>query len=430
MSAGVSQGTLMNDSHPQRWRVLVLLAFAELLGMSLWFAGNAVAPQLREQWLLSASQVGWLTTAVQLGFVAGTAVVGVLNLADIIPSRSLFAAAAVLGAVANAALLVAGGFYPAIATRFACGFCLAGVYPPAMKMIATWFRARRGLAVGTIVGALTVGKATPYLVHALPNAGVASIVLAGSASAVVAAALVWFGYHDGPYPFPPRPFSWSLVATVFRERQWRLATGGYLGHMFELYSYWTWIPAFLAASAAVYVGAPTLDAHHAALVSLLAFGTIAVGGLGCFWGGLVADRVGRERLVTIAMALSGACALLIGVTFGMRWLYVAPVALLWGFFVIADSAQFSVLVTESVPPHAVGTALMLQTSLGFLLTTVSIQLIPPIVRLAGWRWAFPLLALGPLAGIAAIRRLLALKGRLAVNTMNRDSAAPIPSITT
>jgi len=422
------------DVHPDRWRMLTLLALAELLGMSLWFAGNAVAPQLRTLWNLSGAQVGWLTTAVQLGFVAGTAVVAILNLADIMPSRTLFALSALLGAVANVALLAADGFLAAVLTRFACGFCLAGVYPPAMKMIATWFRARRGFAVGTIVGALTVGKATPYLVHAFPSAGVDAIVISGSASAVIAAALVWLGYRDGPYPFPPRPFSWSLVSTVARSRQWRLATGGYLGHMFELYSYWTWIPAFLAASAVLRSGAATVSPADERLTSLLAFGTIAIGGLGCLWGGLVADRLGRERLVIIAMAVSGACALLIGATFGRGWLVVAPIALAWGFFVIADSAQFSVLITESVPPHAVGTALMLQTSTGFLLTTISIQLVPPLVRVAGWAWAFPLLALGPIAGIAAIRRLLTLKARMRAHTINADSAQPvapsIPSITT
>lgn len=399
------------DTHPGRWRALALLGLAELLGMSLWFAGNAIAPQLQERWALTASQVGWLSTAVQLGFVAGTAVIAVLNLADIVASRTLFAASAVLGAAVNALLLVPGTeFEAAMASRFACGFCLAGVYPPAMKMIATWFKARRGLAVGTVVGALTVGKATPYLVHAIPGAGVSVVVLAGSMSALVAGALVWFGFREGPYPFPPRPFSWGLVRTVFAQRQWRLATGGYLGHMFELYSYWVWIPAFLAASA-------VSQSPVSALVLGLSFATIAIGGLGCVWGGLVADRIGRERLVIIAMAASGACALLIGLTFGRSWWLLAPVALAWGFFVVADSAQFSVLVTESVPSHAVGTALMLQTSLGFLLTTFTIQLVPPIVGAAGWAWAFPLLALGPFAGIAAIRRLVALKRRQSTGNM-------------
>jgi len=402
-----------SDTDPRRWRVLALMALAELLGMSLWFAGNAIAPQLQERWSLTGSQVGWLTTAVQLGFVAGTAVIAVLNLADILPSRTLFAASAVLGAGFNALLLTATGFGSGTATRFACGFCLAGVYPPAMKMISTWFKARRGLAVGTVVGALTVGKATPYLVHAIPGADVIAVVLAGSLSAVAAAGLVWLGFHDGPYPFPPRPFSWGLVRSVASHRQWRLATGGYLGHMFELYSYWTWIPAFLAASAASASTHPLSNS----LVLLLSFGTIAIGGLGCVWGGLVADRVGRERLVIMAMAASGVCALVLGLTFGRSWWLLAPVALAWGFFVVADSAQFSVLVTESVPAHAVGTALMVQTSLGFLLTTITIQLVPPLVNSVGWGWAFPLLALGPFAGIAAIRRLVALKDGARADTI-------------
>ena len=412
------------DSDPRRWRMLVMLGLAELLGMSLWFAGTAIAPQLQERWSLSGSQVGWLTTAVQLGFVAGTAAIAVLNLADILSARLLFSLAALAGAVVNAALLLADGFIPAAATRFLCGFCLAGVYPPAMKMISTWFKSQRGFAVGTIVGGVTVGKAMPYLVHALPDTGIATIVLAGSVGAIAAAAIVWFAYHDGPFPFIPRPFSWSLVATVMREPRWRLATGGYLGHMFELYSYWTWIPAFLAASALAH-GTST------SAISMLAFATIAIGGIGCVWGGRIADRIGRERFVILALAASGACSLLIGLTFGRSWLLLAPVALAWGFFVVADSAQFSVLVTESVPSHAVGTALMVQTSLGFLLTTLTIQLVPPVVESLGWAWAFPLLALGPIAGIAAIRRLLTLKARQGTHNIPAGSDGPqVPSIAT
>ena len=411
------------DIDPRRWRVLIVLALAELLGMSLWFSGSAIAPQLQARWSLTGSEVGWLSTAVQLGFVAGTAIIAVLNIADILQARVLFSVAALLGAASNATLLLVDGLGWAVVTRFACGFCLAGVYPPAMKMISTWFKARRGLAVGTIVGALVVGKATPYLVHAFPGAGVATIVLIGSASAVLAAALVGIGYRDGPYPFPARPFSWALVATVARQRPWRLATGGYLGHMFELYSYWVWVPAFFAASAAASgVGTPSF-------VSMLAFGTIAIGGVGCVWGGQVADRIGRERFVILAMAASGACALLIGLTFGRSWWLLAPIALAWGFFVVADSAQFSVLVTESVPSHTVGTALMVQTCLGFLLTTLTIQLVPPVVQRLGWAWAFPLLAIGPAAGIAAIRRLQTLKGRQGADNINA-AAPPLPTITT
>ena len=382
------------------WGMLAILSLAELLGMSLWFTGSAVAPELQARWALSADQVGLLSTAVQLGFVGGTALSAILNLADIVPARRLFAAAAIAGAAANAGLLFSESFAVALATRALAGMCLAGVYPPAMKMAATWFRARRGIAVGAVVGALTVGKATPYLFRLFADTPLSVVVLFTSTAALVAALVITLLWRDGPFAFPARPFSWGLVREVVGSRRWRLSTGGYLGHMAELYSYWTWIPAFIAASA-VAGGRPA----NAWWVGVLGFGTIAVGGLGCLWGGLVSDRIGRERLVVIAMAASGACALLIGLLFGRSPLALAPVALAWGFFVIADSAQFSVLATESVPAYAVGTALTVQVCLGFLLTTLTIQAVPPVVSWLGWQWAFVMLAIGPAGGIAAIRRL-------------------------
>jgi MFS family permease len=376
--------------------------------MSLWFAASAVAPQLSAIWNLTPAQTGWLTTIVQLGFVAGTAITAALNLADIFPSRNLFALSALAGALANGSLLFAGGFRTALVLRFLTGLCLAGVYPPAMKMIATWFRAQRGLAIGTVVGALTIGKATPYLVHSLPGAGVRPVVLTASIGAVAAALLVAFGYREGPYAFAARPFSWKLVSEVVRVRDWRLATGGYLGHMFELYAFWTWIPVFLAASVAA---SALANRPGSGIVSLVAFGTIAVGGIGCVWGGLTADRLGRERLVTIALAASGTCCILVGFLYNQSLWLLAPLALVWGFFVVADSAQFSALVTESVPAHAVGTALTIQTSIGFLLTMLPMQLVPFIARQGSWQWAFAILSLGPAAGIAAVRRLVRIRAR-------------------
>jgi MFS family permease len=383
--------------------MLALLSLAELLGMSLWFAGSAAAGQLRARFGLSGAEVAALTTAVQFGFVVGTALSALFNLADVVPARRLFATAAALGALLNAPMAFVSSYPLLLASRFGAGVCLAGVYPPALKMAATWFRARRGLAVGAIVGALTIGKAGPYLLHALPDAGVRLIALLASANALAAAIVVLAGYRDGPFSFESRPFAWSLVASVVRERRWRLATSGYLGHMAELYSYWTWIPAFVAASVARDPHALTAPAAPA--IAVLSFGVIAVGGIGCVWGGLVADRIGRAPLVTRALAISGTCCLLVGFAFGRSLWVLAPVALVWGFFIVADSAQFSVLVTESVPPHAVGTALTLQICLGFLLTIGTIQVIPPLVRLAGWPWAFALLAIGPLLGILSIRRL-------------------------
>jgi MFS family permease len=395
----------MASESRRRWRILALLALAEVLGMSVWFAASAVAPELRELWDLDASQAGWITTAVQFGFVAGTAVAAILNVADVVSARAYFGAAAALAGVANAAVVVAPGYRTALAARFATGFFLAGVYPPAMKMLATWFQSARGLAIGTLIGALTVGKALPYLIRAVEGAEVRDVLLAGSVNAVVAAGLVVIGYRDGPFPFERRPFSLKLSGTILRHRATRLAIFGYLGHMWELYAMWTWAPAFVAASMVASRSASGTG-PPAWFEDIVGFGAIAAGGLGCVWAGWTADRIGRERVVNLAMAVSGLCSLVIGLTFGASPWLVAAVAWTWGFFVVADSAQFSTLVTEVAPRHAVGTALTLQTSMGFLLTIVTIQLVPEIVQASGsWRWAFPVLALGPAAGIVAIRRL-------------------------
>jgi hypothetical protein len=275
-------------------------------------------------------------------------------------------------------------------------------------MAATWFRERRGLAIGVVVGALTIGKALPFLIHALPGAGTTPVVLAASGLAVAAAALVALWYTDGPAPFPRRPFDLALVGVVLRNVRYRQVLGGYAGHMLELYACWIWVPSFLAASMLVFQGAAPgaeLDPASTSFVGILSFVVMAAGALGCVWGGELADRVGYVRLVVIAMAVSGACALLTPVVFGRPPVILVPLLLVWSVAVIADSAQFSTLVTRVVAPHAIGTALTLQTSIGFLLTSITVQLVPTIAVAIGWQFAFPVLALGPAIGIFAIRRL-------------------------
>jgi MFS family permease len=394
------------DAHPHRWRVLVLLAVAELLGMAVWFSASAVSPRLQALWGLSASQAGWLTGAVQLGFVAGTAVAALLNLADLVNSRAYFAVSALLAAAANAGLVAADGYGQALALRFATGVFLAGVYPPAMKMIATWFRSARGLAIGTVVGALTVGKATPYLLRAFPSLGWQQVVLAASTGAVAAALLVAVAYREGPYPFARRPFAWGLIGEVARNRPARLAIAGYLGHMWELYAAWTFVSVFFVDFFALR-GAGEAGAE--ARAGVVGFAMIAAGGIGSVLAGRWADRLGRERIAIQAMWISGFCAL------GMGWLLRAPawiavlVAIVWGASVVADSAQFSALVTEVAPEHAVGTALTLQTALGFLLTSFSIAAVPHLRDAGGWPLAFGLLAVGPALGIVAMRRLKSIR---------------------
>ena len=373
--------------------MLALIALVELLGMSGWFAGGALARQLAASWNLSVSEVAWLTSAVQLGFVVGTLVSAILNLADLVPARWFVAAAALGASVANASLLAVGSFGGALVTRFLLGLCLAGVYPPAMKMAATWFKDRRGFAIGVVVGALTVGKASPYLIEALGGLGLNVVVGSTAAGAAVAAVLVAVAYRDGPFAFPARPFSWRLVGQVARVPELRLVTAGYLGHMWELYAFWSFVAAYWAA--ALVRPAPTT-------VAALAGSSIAIGALGCIGGGLAADRIGRERVVLWSLAISGAAAIGSALVFhGPAWLRLV-VILVWGIAIIADSAQYSALVTELAPAHSVGTALTLQTSLGFLLTMAAIQMVAGLGGPAT-PWAFPALAVGPALGFVAIR---------------------------
>jgi MFS family permease len=384
------------DQDPRRWAVLALLSAGLLLGMSAWFTASAVAPELEVRWGLDPSQVGWLTTVVQLGFVAGTAAAALLNLADLLPSRWYFSVCALLAAASNASLLVVPGFASALGVRFLTGLFLAGVYPPAMKMIATWFRSARGLAIGTVVGALTVGKATPYLLKAIGGARVAPVVLGASAAGAVAALLVAAAYRDGPYPFARRSFSWGLVARIVRHRPTMLATGGYLGHMWELYAAWLTLPAYFFAVFAT---------HGAADVA--AFGAIAAGGIGAVAAGRLADAWGRERTAIAMMAVSASCALALGWMTRLSPWIVVPLAMVWGFSVVADSAQFSAAVTEVAPREAVGTALTLQTSMGFLLTSVSMQWTVALAGSVGWGVAYSMLAVGPALGIVSMAKLRA-----------------------
>lgn len=380
--------------------MLALLAVAVLLGMSAWFTASAVAPELRVRWGLSSGQVGWLTTVVQLGFVAGTAVAAVLNLADVIPARRYFGASALLAAGANAALLVVPGFAWALVGRFLTGFFLAGVYPPGMKMVATWFRSARGLAIGTVVGALTVGKSAPYLFKVVGGAGTAPVVLAASAAGAAAGLLVLVAYREGPHPFARRAFSWGLVGRILRHRPTMWATGGYLGHMWELYAGWLLASPFFLA---FFQRRGHPDAEM--LAALWGFLVIAAGGIGAVVAGRWADAWGRERVANGAMMISGLCSLALGWLLNAPLWLVGGVAILWGVTIVADSAQFSAVVTEVAPSHAVGTALTLQTMLGFALTGVSMQLAVWVVDVVGWGAALSMLALGPMAGIASMRRL-------------------------
>ncbi len=388
----------------ERWRFLGLMALAVVLSMTTWFSATAIVPELNRVWGLTPSAAAWLTISVQLGFVVGALGSSLVNLADVVRLHRLMAAAAALGALANLGLLAAPGLGGAIAARFLTGLALAGVYPPALKMMATWFRRGRGLALGLLIAALTLGSSLPHLFRAL-GGGVEwrLVVVLSSASSLAAAAIFAVAIREGPYPFGRATLDPAQFGAVLRNRPVLLANLGYFGHMWELYAMWGWFLAFATAAA---------EAGNAALAgraSLLTFAVVAAGVPGCILGGFLSDRIGRSLTTALMLAGSGTCALLIGFAFaGPAWAF-GLIALAWGVTVIGDSAQFSAAVTELADQRFVGTALALQLGLGFGLTVLAIWLMPVFAGwIGGWRWAFLLLVPGPILGATA---MLALRRR-------------------
>jgi MFS family permease len=387
----------------QKWRSVLLLAICQVMALSLWFSATAVIPILKSEYGLTGLQASFFSSAVAIGFVCGTLISAFLSLADRIPPKTFFAAATLIAAIANGAIVISDPTSSfVIFLRFLTGVCMAGIYPIGMKMVSTWAKRDTGLLVGLLVGALTIGSAAPHILNLLDTSGLDwKLTLIGSSLLAIGASLiVAFVSLGSTIPKAP-PFDPSSALYAWRSRPLRLANFGYFGHMWELYAMWAWIGLFLFES--FQISGVENDRFYA---NLGTFATIAVGGIGSLMAGIAADRIGRTTVTILAMAVSGTCAILVGFLFGSSPTLLITVCLIWGITIVADSAQFSTCVIELSPKNMIGTMLTIQTSIGFLISLATIHLIPVFINLVGWKYAFAMLAIGPFLGLIAMMKLL------------------------
>jgi MFS family permease len=384
-----------------RYRTLIIVSIASLFGLSVWFSANAISTALEAEKALREQDVAWLTIAVQLGFVFGTLVIAFSNLADLLNARTLFFISAIGAGLLNLLVIPIDNLPLLILVRFGTGAFLGGVYPPAMKVLSGWFNRGRGFALGMMIGALTLGSGSPHLLRSIFVDNWEAVIIGSSILAFIGGSAMRALVKDGPFEVPAAKFRPSSMLMVFTERGLRLTMIGYLGHMWELYAMWAWIGAFMT----FVIGTRSVIGESLDLASTLTFGVFFVGAVASPLAGILAERIGRVAVTSIAMVLSGSMAAMIGFLPTDLAPLVVIVAMIWGATVIADSAQFSTAVTELAPPEYRGTILTFQTGLGFLLTAGSIWLVPVLEDASGWGLAFAVLAIGPVIGTIAMLRL-------------------------
>lgn len=399
------QGSLGGPKvYAMKVRSLTLLLIAEVTGMGLWFITAAVLPDLVRETNLSPWRQAALSSAVQAGFVAGALLSAILGIADRYDPRRVFTIAAVSAGFVNASLLILDPASDlAIAARFMTGALLAGVYPVGMKIVVGWGVKDRGFLVGALVGALTLGAAVPHILAYGGGTDWRLTIALASLAAIVGGVLCLF-ISLGPHHSTAARFDPRVIGQAWTNRRVRLAYGGYLGHMWELYAMWAWI----SVATVISYNATMPEADAQALAKLTAFSAIAAGGVASVFAGLAADKVGKSEVAIAAMAVSGTCAVLTGLTFGGPAWLTFVIVFVWGLSIAPDSAQFSALVADATPPDQAGSLMTFQTALGFTLTFATVQLTPVAADMLGWPAVLAMLGAGPALGIVSMLRLRAM----------------------